>query len=151
MSVGRRAGLGGRPSDRSSQACVTFSHCNITLLSTEFTLECNWATKTKQDSNHIKNMSEYKFLILRQAETPTALLGHTWSAGHRLYMLTADLGRGDWLPESQHLRVKHHWHNSSEGAGEQSETWFEVRPTFVGMFFCALPHYLLNKPHDTAG
>lgn len=70
MSVGRRAGLGGRPSDRSSQACVTFSHCNITLLSTEFTLECNWATKTKQDSNHIKNMSEYKFLILRQAETP---------------------------------------------------------------------------------
>lgn len=23
------------------------------------------------------------------------------------------------------------------GAGEQSETWFEVRPTFVVMLFCA--------------
>lgn len=34
---------------------------------------------------------------------------------------------------------------------EQSETWFEVGPTFVVMLFCALPHYLLNKPDDTAG
>lgn len=39
-------------------------------------------------------MSEYKFLILRQAGTPTALLGHMWSVGHRLDMLTDDLGRG---------------------------------------------------------